>query len=87
MSLDGRYSGRIKGSNASIFFNIEKRSREIFDEETGKILGTIVHFIHFGGKLVNSTGLHVSGTSCPSDELVSNYIIRLSKKVFIQKIN
>ncbi len=85
MSLNGRYAGRIKGSNSSRFLNIEKRSRELFDEETGQVLGTIVHFIHFGGKLVNSTGLHVSGTSCPSDELVSNYIITLSKKIFIQK--
>ncbi len=87
MNIAERYFGRTKYIEGyAKYFNIDKELDEIFSEDN-KSLGSVTYFLNFGGWLVNSTGLHVSGARCPSDDLPSNYIIALSKKVFIQKSN
>lgn len=84
MQVSNSYTGKsVYEEGYSSVFNIDKSQDVILDMETGEMIGSITYFLHFGGWLVNSTGLHVSGTRCPSDELPSKYIIKLTKKIFL----
>lgn len=85
MSMDGRYEGRSESEIISKMLNVEVRKEKIVNIEDDKTLGEIIYFLHFGGKLVNSTGLHVSGTRCPPSTMEVNYVKKLSKLVFVQQ--
>lgn len=85
MSMRGKYVGRSESEVVSKILNVRVVSKKIENIEDNTVLGESIYFVHFGGKLVNSTGLHVSGTSCPSSNARKNHIKKLSKLVFLQQ--
>ena len=46
------------------YFRIKKETDYVVDAANGERLGQYVYLIYKGGWLINSTGLHVSGTLC-----------------------
>jgi hypothetical protein len=65
--LKERFSVMTESQTVSSLFRIEKDTRIIKESQTSEILGTETHLFYFGGWLVNSTGLHVSGDICPQN--------------------
>jgi len=88
MSMGGRYFGSSEAETISKALNVEMIIDRIVDAENNSTLGSIIYFAHFGGWLINSTGLHVNGSMCPSDYIKVNYVKNLSELVFVkQEIN
>ena len=65
-------------------FHTRKTKKLIIDKNSGELLGTYTYFIYFGGWLINNTGLHVTGISCPPLEQAS--FSDLIRKVFVQTL-
>jgi hypothetical protein len=63
--LKERFSITSSSEKASGYFRIEKDTRIVGILETTEVLATNTRLFYFGGWLVNSTGLHVSGEMCP----------------------
>ena len=81
MSMGNRFFGReISDRNYSKKLNIGQYIYEIFDKENNQVIGEYTRFIHFGGILVNSTGLHVIGEGCPSVKVGST--LKFINRVF-----
>lgn len=66
--LDNRFDKELERESVSDIarlLNIRKYRRMISRAQSNEMLGAYVRFVYFGGWLVNSTGIHVTGTSCP----------------------
>lgn len=67
--LGDRYEFSSKSQeDYSLFFHIKKNAEIVSEKQTGAILAEYIRFVHFGGWLANSTGLHIRGTGCPTIE-------------------
>ncbi len=85
MSMGGRYFGSSEAETISKTLNVKIIIDRIVDAENNSTLGSIIYFAHFGGWLVNSTGLHVNGSMCPSDYIKINYVKNLSELIFVKQ--
>ncbi|MEX2517365.1 MAG: hypothetical protein WD572_10755 [Gammaproteobacteria bacterium] len=62
-------------------FRIDKEHKVLNNRVTDEVLSEFIYFIYWGGWLINASGLHRSGVSCPSYRLIS----KLYSETFIKE--
>ncbi len=74
---------RENDSDFITIFRIKKELYQVGYKESGSVLGERVIFFYYGGWLVNSTGMHVMGSHCPSNKDIS--LANLMNDIFIKE--
>ena len=75
--FDSRYFSRI--------LNMSKIEYRIHAGKNKKILGTYRTYMYHGGWFINYTGFHVNGDLCPSPRKVSDSLLEMVNKVFVNQ--
>ena len=85
MSLGERYFANLESEIISRSLNVEKRYSYIEDRKTDSKLGSITHYMYYGGWFSKYSMFHVGGELCPENKRYSEYIKEMSTLVFLKK--
>jgi|SRR3989344_1913890 len=80
VKVKDRFSFTHESARVSYFFRIDKATLVIKEIASGEVIATDTRFLYFGGWVVNHTGAHVTGTSCP--ERTDSYYKEFETTIF-----
>lgn len=80
VKVKDRFSFAHESTRVSHIFRIDKAALVIKEIVSGEIIATDTRFLYFGGWVVNHTGAHVTGTSCP--ERTDSYYKEFETTIF-----